>query len=72
MKDDKDMVNPEDIMSEKDFVTNLPVIVRTLSGKPPTEEQLLKLADHIRKARTLSKNTQDDKPKCKGVTLGKV
>jgi len=43
---------PEDIMSKEKLVSNLPVIFRTLRGEPPTEEELVKLADNIRKART--------------------
>ena len=43
---------PEDIMSEKKLVENLPVVFRTLRGEAPTEEELLKLADLIRKARS--------------------
>ena len=43
---------PEDIMSEEKLVSNLHVIFRTLRGEPPTEEELMKLADNIRKARS--------------------
>jgi len=43
---------PKDIMTEQELVSNLPVVFRTLRGEVPTEEELLKLADKIRKART--------------------
>lgn len=43
---------PEDIMSEAELVANLPVLFRTLRGDVPEEDELLRLADLIRKART--------------------
>jgi transcriptional regulator with XRE-family HTH domain len=43
---------PGDIMSDAQLVENLPVVFRTLRGEAPTEEELVKLADLIRKSRT--------------------
>jgi transcriptional regulator with XRE-family HTH domain len=35
---------PQDIMSEEDLVSNLPIVFRTLRGDAPTEEELRRLA----------------------------
>ena len=40
---------PEEIMAEEDLVRQLPVVFRTLGRKRPTEEDLEKLIDLLRK-----------------------
>ena len=42
---------PDDIMAESDLVANLPVLFRTLRGDVAEEDELMRLADLIRKAR---------------------
>lgn len=43
---------PPAIMSDQKLVRMLPVVFRTITKEPPTEEQLLRLADSIREANT--------------------
>jgi len=41
---------PKDLMSDHDVVRMLPAFFRTLRGQKPTEEEMHKLADKIRKS----------------------
>lgn len=41
---------PKDLMSEHEVVKMLPAFFRTLRGQKPTEEEMSKLADKIRKS----------------------
>ncbi|MFC1736298.1 helix-turn-helix domain-containing protein [Candidatus Hydrogenedentota bacterium] len=43
---------PKDIMNDPKLVGHLPALFRTLRGDPPTEEELMKLADLVREAHT--------------------
>jgi hypothetical protein len=38
---------PSDLMANEGVVKQLPIIFRTLRGDPPTEDELMKLADKI-------------------------
>jgi len=41
---------PKDLMSDKEVVRMLPAFFRTLRGQKPTEEEMIKLAEKIRKS----------------------
>lgn len=41
---------PKDIMSDRDAVSMLPAFFRTLRGQKPTEEEMRKLIDKIKKS----------------------
>jgi transcriptional regulator with XRE-family HTH domain len=41
---------PKDIMSDREAVRMLPAFFRTLRGQKPTEEEMLKFADKIKKS----------------------
>jgi transcriptional regulator with XRE-family HTH domain len=41
---------PKDLMSDQEVVRMLPAFFRTLRGQKPTEEEMTKLADKIRKS----------------------
>lgn len=41
---------PQDLLSDEDVAARLPILFRTLRGKPLTKEQFEKLIDSIRKA----------------------
>jgi hypothetical protein len=41
---------PKDLMSDHEVVKMLPAFFRTLRGQKPTEEEMAKLADKIRKS----------------------
>lgn len=41
---------PENIMEDEKLVKMLPVMFRTIRNEPPTDDELLKLADKVREA----------------------
>lgn len=41
---------PKDLMSDSEVVKKLPAFFRTLRGQKPTEEEMLKLVDKIKKS----------------------
>lgn len=50
---------PEDLMKDKELMACLPLVFRTLGREKPTKEQLLNLADLIRRSNT-SKDGEEE------------
>lgn len=42
---------PQDLMTDRNFLDCLPVVFRTFRDEPPTEEELMRLADMIKESR---------------------
>jgi transcriptional regulator with XRE-family HTH domain len=48
---------PKDLLEDKNFIPLLPAFFRTFRGEKPTQEEILKLIESIRKSQSCDKDT---------------